>query len=110
MILAYFYSAQLHRYQVCVPDPIFKVHLRRCEYLESDDFGRLFVTFSPNDNGLALPDPRLLALHATCARVAHMSGAAEAFEKVERDLEDTMVLAKDGSSARLLDHLLAPFG
>ena len=38
-----------------------------------------------------------------------MSGAAEAFDKVERDLEDTTVLAKDGSSARLLDHLLAPF-
>ena len=109
MILAYFYSAQLHRYQVCVPDPIFKVHLRRCEYLESDDFGRLFVTFSPNDNGLALPDPRLLALHAACARVTHMSGVAEAFNEVECDVEDTRVLAYDGSSAHLLDHLLTPF-
>jgi hypothetical protein len=38
-----------------------------------------------------------------------MSGAAEAFYKVERDLEDTQVLAADGSSAHLLDHLLAPF-
>lgn len=26
---------------------------------------------------LALPDSRFLALHAVCARVAHMSGAAE---------------------------------
>ena len=49
-------------------------------------------------------------LHAACARVAHMSGAAEAFDKVERDLEDTLVLAVDGSSAHLLDHLLTPLG
>jgi hypothetical protein len=38
-----------------------------------------------------------------------MSGAAEAFDEVERDLEDTRVLALDGSSAHLLDHLLTPF-
>ena len=33
----------------------------------------------------------------------------EAFDKVERDLEDTKALALDGSSAHLLDHLLTPF-
>jgi hypothetical protein len=109
VILAYFYSAQPNCYQVCVSDPILKVHLRRCEYLESDNLGCLFVSFSPNDNGLALPDPRLLGLHATCARVAHMSGAAEAFDKVERNLENAMVLASDRSSAHLIDHLLVPF-
>ena len=38
-----------------------------------------------------------------------MSGAAEAFNEVERDVEDTRVLAFDGSSAHLLDHLLTPF-
>ena len=38
-----------------------------------------------------------------------MSGAAEAFNEVERDIEDTRVLAFDGSSAHLLDHLLTPF-
>jgi hypothetical protein len=83
--------------------------LRRCDYLESDNLGRLFVTFSPTDNRLELPDPRLLGLHAICARVSHMSGAAEAFNKVERDLEDATILASDGSSAHLLDHLLTPF-
>ena len=54
-------------------------------------------------------DSRLLALHAACARVAHMSGAAKAFDELERDVEDTEVLAFDGSSSRLLDHLLTPF-
>ena len=38
-----------------------------------------------------------------------MSGAAEAFDELERDVEETRVLAFDGSSARLLDHLMSPF-
>jgi len=38
-----------------------------------------------------------------------MSGAAEAFDKLERDVEDTRVLAFDGSSVHLLDHFLTPF-
>ena len=82
--------------------------MSRFTHLEPDNLGRLFVTFSRTDNSQDFPDPRLLGLHATCARVAHLSGAAEAINEVERDLEDTMVLAKDGSSTRLLDHLLAP--
>lgn len=56
---------------------------------------------------LALPDPGLLALHAVCARVAHMSGAAEYFHKLEWDSEDTTVLSED--SLPLLDNLLSPF-
>lgn len=38
-----------------------------------------------------------------------MSGAAEVFDEFERDMEDTGVLAFDGTSARLLDHVLTPF-
>ncbi|KAJ7118455.1 hypothetical protein C8R43DRAFT_934221 [Mycena crocata] len=57
---------------------------------------------------LPLPDPRLLALHAVCARVAHMSGAAEALDSFERDVEETLVLARDGASANLVDRLLSP--
>ena len=37
-----------------------------------------------------------------------MSGAAEAFDELEREVEGTMVLAFDGSSARLLDQLMFP--
>lgn len=54
----------------------------------------------------ALPDPDLIALHAVCARVAHMSGAAEYIDMLERDAEETTVLASDGSSAYLLHGLL----
>jgi hypothetical protein len=54
----------------------------------------------------ALPDPNLIALHAACARVAHMSGTAEYFDKLEQDVEEMTVLASDGSSAYLLHGLL----
>ena len=70
---------------------------------------RLYVTFSQGYEDLQLPNPQLLALHTACARVVRMAGAAEAFDRLERDVEDEMVLAFDGSSTRLLDHLLTPF-
>lgn len=35
--------------------------------------------------GVPTPSPTLLALHALCARVAHMSGAAEHFGGPEQD-------------------------
>ena len=81
--------------------------MQQRHHLESDGYGHLFVTFETSDD--LLPDPQLLGLHAACSRVAHMSGAAEAFDDVERDVEDTRVLAFNGSSAHLLDHLLTPF-
>ncbi|KAJ6473664.1 hypothetical protein C8R45DRAFT_907498 [Mycena sanguinolenta] len=57
---------------------------------------------------LPLPEPRLLALHAVCVRVAHMSGAAQALDDFDRDVEDTLVLARDGASANLLYMKLSP--
>ena len=63
-----------------------------------------FTTPDPND--YPLPDPRYLALHAACARVAHLSGAAEYIEMISRDLEDVKVLANNGGSGDLLYHAL----
>jgi hypothetical protein len=57
--------------------------------------------------GLPLPDPRYLALHAACARVAHLSGAGEYIDTFDKDMETTLVLAKDGSSAKLLAEALS---
>ncbi|KAF9029882.1 hypothetical protein BDZ89DRAFT_1064982 [Hymenopellis radicata] len=53
-----------------------------------------------------LPDSRLIAIRAACARVAHMSGAAEHIEEIIRDRETTTVLADNGGSAELLTSLL----
>ena len=51
---------------------------------------------------LMLPDPVLIAIRAACARVANLSGAAEQADRILRELEDTTVLADDGSMAELL--------
>ncbi|TFK64655.1 hypothetical protein BDN72DRAFT_881367, partial [Pluteus cervinus] len=56
---------------------------------------------------LPLPDPKLLAIHAICAKVAHLSGAAEHFDLIDREREEGTVLEEDGSSAALLDELLS---
>ena len=69
----------------------------------------MIVDFSPNCDGVSPPSPQLLALHAVCARVAHMSGAAEFLNRLELDAEETNVLAFDGSSAHLLSNLISPY-
>ena len=65
------------------------------------------VTFTtPDPVNLPLPSPQYLRLHAAAARVAHMSGAGEYAEKILRDMEETRVLADDGSTAKLLAKVL----
>ena len=53
-------------------------------------------------NNAPLPDLHYLALHATCAKVAHLSGAGQHINSVDRDIDTTPVLARDGSSSRVL--------
>jgi len=67
------------------------------------------VTFRAQGN-LPLPDPRYLALHAACAKVAHLSGAGEYIDTIDRDIATTMVLAHDGSSAKVLGEALSRVG
>ena len=62
-----------------------------------------FVAHSANSpRPLPLPDPSYLRIHAACCRIAHMSGAAEYFEQIFRDLEGLDVLDEDGQSADTL--------
>jgi len=99
---------QVNTYKVCAKDSfVFDLSTKPREQ----------VTFSVPDDVIrecdaggkqipALPNPDLIALHAACARVAYLSGAAEYFDMLERDAEETTVLASDGSSASLLHGLL----
>ncbi|KAF8875055.1 hypothetical protein BD779DRAFT_1613478 [Infundibulicybe gibba] len=59
---------------------------------------------TPDPVEYPLPDPRYLAVHAACARVAHLSGAAEYMEMIFREMEEAQVLADDGGSADVLYH------
>jgi hypothetical protein len=47
-------------------------------------------------------------LHAAACRVAHLSGAGEYLEMVFRKMEETRVLASDGSSVDVLSYALLP--
>ncbi|KAH8828859.1 hypothetical protein DL96DRAFT_1595805, partial [Flagelloscypha sp. PMI_526] len=66
------------------------------------------ITFTtPDATKLPLPRPELLALHGTCAKVAHLSGAGEYVDRILKDLETVDELAADGTSSDLLYHALA---
>ncbi|OCH88623.1 hypothetical protein OBBRIDRAFT_734122 [Obba rivulosa] len=45
------------------------------------------------------PGPKLLVLHAACAKVIHGSGAAEVIDKDLQDMEEINVLASNGGHA-----------
>lgn len=65
------------------------------------------MTFTTIDNEkLPLPSREYLAIHAACAKILHLSGAAEYFDTVMRDMEEVVVLAEDGSSAEILEHAI----
>ncbi|KAJ8487170.1 hypothetical protein ONZ45_g14436 [Pleurotus djamor] len=61
---------------------------------------------TPDPLRLPLPSPHLLAFHAACAKVAHLSGATEVIDKYHREAERLCVLDPDGGSSDLLVHLL----
>ncbi|KAK2462571.1 hypothetical protein APHAL10511_005414 [Amanita phalloides] len=65
------------------------------------------ITFK-TDNPRALPVPsrEYLALHAACAKVAHLSAATEYMDSVIREMEETLVLSSDGASAAVLEHAI----
>lgn len=68
------------------------------------------ITLADHDtgHGHTLPSPDFLLLHASLARVFYASGAAERIDQILRDVEETRVLAADGStdaSVLLMAHL-----
>ncbi|KAN0082941.1 hypothetical protein V8E55_008736 [Tylopilus felleus] len=68
---------------------------------------RQFVKFSTSDpENLPVPACELLALHATCCKVAHLSGAAEYIDEISRDADRLGVLSADGTSGDILDFVL----
>ncbi|KAF8130726.1 hypothetical protein EV363DRAFT_1450500 [Boletus edulis] len=81
-------TEELHCYKVCFSDEQDRVSfMSKSSRLCIDSF---VVDFSSKDEQLTPPHPSLLALHATCARVAHMSGATEFFDQIEWDAEEAI--------------------
>jgi hypothetical protein len=65
------------------------------------------IRFTTSNPLLELPDPRFIAIHATCCRAAHLSGAAKYIDDIYRKTEMTYVLADNGSSAEILQFALS---
>ncbi|KAK7034709.1 hypothetical protein VNI00_012116 [Paramarasmius palmivorus] len=58
---------------------------------------------------LPAPSPELLALHAACAKVAHLSGAAAYIDELDEDTDDLPVLAHDGGSYEVFEQRYPSF-
>ncbi|KAJ5908952.1 hypothetical protein N7495_001634 [Penicillium taxi] len=56
------------------------------------------VTFSAHGTRFPLPSPELIEIHHTVAQILHASGRAGWIRAVLDDLDDTSVLASDGST------------
>jgi len=59
-----------------------------------------------SDGKLEMPSRKYLTLHAACAKVANLSGAADYLDDLDRDQEEGSVLAFDGSSAAVFEHAI----
>ncbi|KXN89744.1 hypothetical protein AN958_05284 [Leucoagaricus sp. SymC.cos] len=66
-------------------------------------------TSATTDDGVFIPPPHrsLLALHAACARIAHMSGAAEYLDYLYREPDSIMTMTESNAPAELTRILTA---
>jgi hypothetical protein len=61
-----------------------------------------YVTFTtPDPVKLPVPSPTYLAIHAACAKVSHLSGAAECIDYFYRDMDGSATLNPNGASAEM---------
>ncbi|GBE84642.1 hypothetical protein SCP_0606210 [Sparassis crispa] len=74
------------------------------------DLNNPVIQLTTTNASLPLPNSHLLRLHATCAKVAHLSGAGEYIDAIFRDMEELKVLASDGGSAHVLQDALLHSG
>jgi hypothetical protein len=86
------------QYRICTRDESLLEDFVKTRVITFKKFGQLKNVDKYKDLELLPPDPRLLAIHAVCARVAHMSGAAEYMDKWDWAVEEMETLSTDGSS------------
>lgn len=66
-----------------------------------------YVTFkAPDSVKFPVPSVAYLAIHAACAKVAHLSGAGAYIDKFYRDMDDSTTLDPSGASAEMLKHAI----
>lgn len=61
----------------------------------------VFKSLSVDDKTIPAPDRRIIELHAACARIAHMSGAAEHLREFFRDTDSIAVMTQPNAAYEL---------
>lgn len=85
-----------------VPPRILSIHPPHvCSYDRGVVGAPTFVEFSADLENAPPPNHLLLALHATCAHVANMSGIAQLFNELEQCME-MEIFSSGGASTPLL--------
>lgn len=85
----------MHVYTLCTCLPYHELSGKRLDFSSRDP-----DNFPP-------PSPELLAMHAACAKVAHLSGARQLIdEELGDDRTGPRALQENGASAHILDHAL----
>ncbi|KAF9522290.1 hypothetical protein CPB83DRAFT_864672 [Crepidotus variabilis] len=63
-------------------------------------YNKKVITFANcHDKPIAIPDPKILGLHAAFANVLNASGAGEYIDSCWRDMDDIRVLSPDGATS-----------
>jgi hypothetical protein len=57
------------------------------------------------DKTISAPHPRLIAIHAACARIAHMSGAAQHLEELFRGSDQISLMIEPNAAYHLTQAL-----
>lgn len=61
----------------------------------------VFEDYSLGDQVIPAPDTKIIALHAACARIAHMSGVTEHLRELYRDTDDISVMTEPNAAHEL---------
>lgn len=66
----------------------------------------VFRSLPFNGQTIPAPDPRIIELHAACAKIAYMSGAAEHIRELYRDGTDSIAVMTEPNAAYELSRAL----
>ena len=83
-----------------------KSHRYRVIYNDYDTVGEVEFHNHSSEPDIKMPSKEYIGLHASCAKIANLSGAVDVIEKWDREMDESDVLASDGSQVALLQNAL----
>ncbi|KAI0712657.1 hypothetical protein C8Q76DRAFT_797492 [Earliella scabrosa] len=84
-----------------IPGTYDVIHFKDCLHTTDINPRVVFRSLSVDDVKIPAPDPRIIALHAACARVAHTSGAMDYLREFYRDTDSIAVMTQPNAAYEL---------